>query len=270
MAKRVFSLRDACSTRNLEFVKLDQASFDFSELPEPTVLDCVYNCARGGTILENLLIHNGAATVHRAQSQVAVTQDNELWSIKLESESIPSPATIWAGTSDRKLLDKYVNLVGGFPVVIKVAGGSRGMGVMLASDYKSLYGLCDFLTDSKVQFAIREFVPSVTVDRVCVIGDLAICAASRPIREMDFRSDSDPKKIFEMRPIPNDISALAISACHAAGYNFGGVDIVRSSTDSKPRVLEVNCPHDFLPLERLCALDIAGMLVDWLAARIAT
>ena len=180
-----------------------------------------------------------------------------------------APKTIWHGTCDRTLLDKYVEYVGGFPVVIKVAGGTRGIGVMFAEDHKTLFGICDFLAGSSLQFAIREYIPSESVERAVVIGDRVCCVVSRSIRSKDFRSVGHPETNLQLKTVPDELSRLAVSACHVAGFNFGGIDIVRNIADSTFKVLEVNCPHDFLLLENSFNQEIAGMLVDWLSAQIA-
>lgn len=56
------------------------------------------------------------------------------------------PRTYSVHSTARHLLDQRVTQLGGHPVVVKLQGCSRGIGVMRADSPEALYSLVDFIT----------------------------------------------------------------------------------------------------------------------------
>ena len=260
---RVEQLAEACRTLKVGFHALDESEIDQNQLPEPAPRDAIYNCARGTLVLEQLLLRKGLRTAYRQIPNPVVGQDNHLWSILLEQNDVDSPSTVWIGSNHRELLRSYVDSLGGFPIVLKVFGGSCGVGVMKVTDWHSLFSVCDFLTDRAVQFCLRRYIPSATCDRHVVLGNEVIASMSRPIAADDFRSDGDPSCQIPCVPT-KEIADLAVKAAHTANFNFAGIDILTDRTNGKAYVLEVNCPMDWIAMQKSCQVKIAERFVRWL------
>lgn len=262
LSLRVARLRVAASKLGVDFHELDEAVIDFSQLPAIHHADCLYNVARGAVVLEQYLLRGSPRSIYRNHS-ATVIQNNKLADVAIEAVGIRVPVTIWYGNNDPDMLARYVSHVGGFPVVVKVDRGSSGVGTLFVPDRKTLLPIADFLHSSGHRFAIREFIPAPSSERLVVLADKVIAAATRPLRQDDMRSTIAPSLFAPYEPSENECQ-LAIAAAHAANYNFAGVDLLTSRVDNKSYVLEVNAPHNFTGTENVAGVDIALRFVRWI------
>lgn len=262
---RIESLARACATYDIDFCPLDEALIDHSSLPVPNEDDAIYNCARGAITLEHAMLYRQTKSVYRDFPASGVNQNSCLWCIFLEHHVASVPRTIWSVTRDRGLLRKYVDQLGGFPIVIKTFGGTRGVGVIQVSGWPSLFSMCDLLVAKSIDFALREFIPSESCERLVVLGNSVIACSTRPNAVDDFRSDgTDPRGGPMVHSC--EIQTLAIQATHAVNFNFAGVDVIVDKRDNKPYILEVNCPLDLVATSRITGVNVAERLIRWFFA----
>jgi len=127
------------------------------------------------------------------------------------------------------------------PVVVKVLGRYGGIGVMLAESTASLRSLVDF--------AIAQGHNPL----LCEIAE-------------DFRSggSKDPE-IFRAIPLSMAIET-AVRAAAACRVAFAGVDLLEDPA-GKVWFLEANFPFYYPHAQLYCGVDIAGKMVDFLAAK---
>lgn len=260
---RLNSLREACRRLDINFVSLDESKVNLLELPTPTAEDALYNCARGSYLLERLMLNREVRSFYRNYEVLSQQDDSNILTIELEKQNIPVPRTVYQGTSNRLLLNKYIDHLGGFPVVLKNYGGVSGVGVIKVESYPTLYSLADYFSSKKEAFQIKEFIPSSTCERVTVLGDEVLYTISRPVKENDFRSDgySDRTRKIELTP---ELKKIAVSAAHAANLNFAGIDLIVDERTSRPYILEVNCPHNFVQHEKITGENYSLSIVKWL------
>lgn len=260
---RIISLENACIVYNIDFILLDESKVDFTNLPVPTKEDGLYNCARGSRLLESHLLNKDVNTFYRAFPGNSVFADTNKIGIQLAKQNIPMPKTIYKGNNDKPLLKKYIDFLGGFPIILKTYGGTGGIGVIKVDNFSTLNSLTDYFVSEKTDFQMKEFIPSNSCERLTVLGDEVIYSNSRPIKQEDFRSDVYSKEAHKI-DLPNEIKQVAIKATHAANLNYAGVDLIISSKDNKPYILEVNCPQNFAIHEQVTGESYAEKMIEWL------
>lgn len=263
VSARLISLENSCKTFNIEFVLIDECKVDFANLPTPTKDDGLYNCARGSRLIESVMINKDVKTFYREFPGNSVFANTNQIGILLEKQGIPVPKTIYKGNNDKTLLKKYVDYLGGFPIVIKTYGGTGGVGVIKVDNYSTLFSLADYFVSEKADFQMKEFIPSNSCERMTVLGDEVIYTITRPIKQDDFRSDVYHKEAHTIN-LPDEIKQVAIKATHAANLNYAGVDLIISSKDNKPYILEVNCPQNFAIHEQVTGESYSDKMIQWL------
>jgi len=264
--ERVLSLKKACHSRNVNFVELDSEDLDFTNLPKLEKGDMLYNVARGGEVLETLLLSEGVRTFYtHAPLLVENNSDTVKYSMVHERFNLPAPKTVFENLNDKSALNRNLNYLGGFPIIIKTLGGTKGVGTVLASDSSSFYSITDLLFEQEIHFILREYIEPKEIARLIVIGKEVVASNKKLIPKDDFRSSVD-----NQLPIPtkysNAIEQLAIKAAHTANMENCGVDIL-IDLENKPYILEVNMPHDFVTTEEATGIDISGMMIDHLLSK---
>ena len=180
-----------------------------------------------------------------------------------ESLGLPINKTIFGLTHDKMRLDRYVEHLGGYPVIIKSVGGSHGVGVMKFDSPSSLYAGVDFLLGSGQQCIMRHFIEHDTHARLIVLGNEVIDSIAYHKPKRDFRTNVGSKPNVEVQKFGDDIEAIAVRATHALGSSFGGVDIMFDS-EGRPHIAEVNVPCFFPRAQLVSGVDIAGQIISYL------
>lgn len=181
----------------------------------------------------------------------------------LTHHGIPVPRTLIV----RKLefLDEGIEKVGGYPVIIKSAFGSYGVGVAIAESRRSLYSSLDMVWKSTASsiILVQEYVAEAEgVDfRAYVIGDRVVASMQRKATKGDFRSNlhygGEAVKVI----LSKEEQHLAVRATQALGLDVGGVDILR--TKSGPVIMEVNANPGFEGLMKVTKVDIPKEMVKY-------
>ncbi|TLV01332.1 ATP-grasp domain-containing protein [Dyadobacter luticola] len=266
IAARVQALRKACTEEEIHFIALDQHSIDFSRLPEPEKGDGIYNCSRDGMLLERVFIQRKLRTFYNSFPEAGVIEISNYWSILHDKSDIPTPKTVWIGTNDRTILSNYVDYLKGFPIIIKCYGGTGGIGVIKVDSFSSLYSLADYLTAIQTRFALREFIPSTSCERLVVLGNEVIAAVSRPIVKNDFRSSSFDIAVNKL-DTDEILESIAVRSVNQVNLSLGGVDIITDSRDGQSYLLEVNFPFNFIPTQETTGVNIPGKMIKWLFSK---
>lgn len=263
---RLKRLALACKDRMIQCIHHNSLSENFCNITKLQPNDLMYNVTRGSLFLESFYI-NSPSTTFYVKKPLHATSDIDASSLAIMHQSIglSVPKTIFHNTSDRKLLLQYANELCGFPIVLKVVGGTLGIGTMLVTNSASLFSLADYLVASGALFIIRQYIEPREVARLIVVGHRVVASNQKLIADGDFRTTVKNKL-----PIPKEYSIeaqqLAITATHAANRETGGVDILFDN-EYKPYLLEVNMPHDFVTTEEVTGIDIAGCMVDHLISK---
>ncbi|MEK7556937.1 MAG: hypothetical protein AAB538_03090, partial [Patescibacteria group bacterium] len=188
-------LAEASRKAGVEFVQVRPDEFDNTQIPNLTRSDFLYrgvakhDCPTA-VIVERLLLNDSVTTFYNSPE---IGRGTRLGSFVIHSSAgIPIPKTVWSLTRDTSVLKRYVDYLGGFPVVIKVLNSSRGAGVMRADSWQSLVSLNDYLLRSDQVFVLREFidvgVPAHSCRAVVLGGQVTVAYRMQQPEGDDFRS----------------------------------------------------------------------------------
>lgn len=256
-------LREACERRGVGYVEVDAPSFDYDparRLPPGAML---YRPAVSVAAIrvEQFLHGPGVATFYPDDEDIYYDCLNQ--TLLHERAGLPAPLTIPCSTTRRDVLRSYVGRLGGFPVVLKVAGGAGGLGVMRADSFPALFSLVDFLRSKGYNPLLSSYVPDAVHWRLVVVGDRVAAAYKNVPDEDDFRTHaSDEPAHYDLRP-SDEMAEVAVSAVRLTRREFGGVDILE---DPRGRLflLEANFPCYFPQAQLVTGADIAGTMLEHL------
>ncbi len=169
---------------------------------------------------------------------------------------------------DKKDVLPAIKRVGGAPVIIKLLEGTQGIGVLLAESNSSAEAIVELLQSQKQNVLIQKFVSeSKGRDiRAFVIGDQVVAAMRRVAQGEEFRSNVHRGGLTEPVQLDDEYCETAVRACQIMGLRVAGVDLLEGADG--PQVVEVNSSPGLEGIESCTQLDIAGAIVDFLAARI--
>jgi hypothetical protein len=259
-------LRDACRERGIPFEVVTAKTFEFDPSQRLTAGDLLYKAATSvaASRVEQFLFAPGVATFYAANDGVFFSVNAQ--TLLMESADIPIPKTVYLGSSNPALLWRQVERLGGFPLVVKVLGRSCGIGIMLAESMASLRPQVDFALAQGHNPLLCQYIRNAVHWRVIVLGGQAIAAYRNKQMADDFRScGSTERADFEARP-PAAAIAMALRAAAACGLEFAGVDVLEDPAGDV-WVLEVNFPCYYPHAQLYGGVDIAGPMVDFLAAK---
>lgn len=169
---------------------------------------------------------------------------------------------------DKKDVMPAIERVGGAPVVIKLLEGTQGIGVLLAESEKSAEAIIELLQSQKQNVLIQKFVAeSKGRDiRAFVVGDQVVAAMRRVAQGQEFRSNVHRGGIAEPVTLNEEYTETAVRAAQIMGLRVAGVDMLEGK--SGPQIMEVNSSPGLEGIEGCTQLDIAGTIIDYIAARI--
>lgn len=163
-------------------------------------------------------------------------------------------------------VDDLIDHLGGAPVIIKLARGTHGNGVVLAETKKAAKSVLQafFVLDQDgTDILLQEFIKeSAGTDiRVFVVGGKVIASMKRQSLDDDFRSNLHQGGEGEKVKLTDEERKTAIKAARSMGLNLCGVDLMRS--DHGPLVLEVNSSPGF-GIETVTGRDVATPIIEYI------
>ena len=180
----------------------------------------------------------------------------------LAKAGVGVPKTVFAReTAD---FDEVLELAGGAPVIIKVARGTHGAGVVLAETRKAAKAVMQAFYVEGVNFLVQEFVEeSAGSDiRALVVGGRVVASIKRQNLDDDFRSNTHQGGVGTAVKLTDDEEKTALKAAKAMGLPICAVDMMRSNRG--PLVLEVNSSGSIMTPEKVTKRDIASRIIDYI------
>jgi ribosomal protein S6--L-glutamate ligase len=180
----------------------------------------------------------------------------------LAKQDVGIPKTVFARETAN--LDEVVELAGGAPVIIKVARGTHGNGVVLAETRKAAKAVMQAFYVEGVNFIVQEFVAeSAGTDiRVLVVGGRVVASIERQSLDDDFRSNTHQGGVGKPVKLTLEEEKTAIKAAKAMGLPVCGVDMMRSKDG--PKVLEVNSSASIKTPELVTKRDVATKIIEYI------
>jgi ribosomal protein S6--L-glutamate ligase len=184
----------------------------------------------------------------------------------LSRHQIGIPRTTFA--RDKKDVLPAIERVGGAPVIIKLIEGTQGIGVLLAESTKAAESIIELLQSQKQNVLIQKFVAeSKGKDiRAFVVGDRVVAAMRRVAQGQEFRSNVHRGGIAEAVELSEEYHETAVRAAQILGLRVAGVDMLEGKTG--PQIMEVNSSPGLEGIETCTGLDIAGAVIDYIAAQV--
>ena len=203
--------------------------------------------------------------IYTSAASVAITRARDKLRAAqiLAKYDVDTPKTfVSRNTSDiDALLDQM-----GLPVIIKLATGTHGNGVILADTRKAaksalqaFYLYNEYGTNILLQEFIKE--SAGTDIRAFVVGNRVVASMQRASLDDDFRSNLHQGGQGTPIKLTDEEKKIAIKAAQAMGLHICGVDLMRSSRG--PLVLEVNASPGF-GIEKVTGKDVASKMIEYI------
>lgn len=169
---------------------------------------------------------------------------------------------------DKKDVLPAIARVGGAPVVIKLIEGTQGIGVLLAESVKQAESIIELLQSQKQNVLIQKFVAeSKGKDiRAFVVGDRVVAAMRRVAQGQEFRSNVHRGGVAEPVELDEQYTETAVRCAQILGLRVAGVDMLEGKDG--PQVMEVNSSPGLEGIETSTELDVAGAVIDYIAAQV--
>lgn len=220
------------------------------------------NMTRYGTAIVRQLEMQG---VYSVSSSIAISRSRDkLRSMQLLAKSgVGIPKTVVSrNTTD---IDVLLEQLGDMPVIIKLARGTHGNGVVLAETKKAAKSVLQafYLTnDDGTNILLQEFIKeSAGTDiRAFVVGSRVVASMKRQSLDDDFRSNLHKGAEGTIVKLTDEEKKMAVKAAKAMGLNIAGVDMMRSNRG--PLILEVNASPGFR-IEIVTGRDVAGAIIEY-------
>ncbi len=218
---------------------------------------------RYGTAIVRQLEMQGMYSI---SSSIAINRTRDkLRSMQLLSKTgVAIPKTVFSrNTTD---IDSLIDSVGGVPVVIKLARGTHGNGVVLAETKRMAKSALQALylhNDDGTNILLQEFIKeSAGIDiRAFVVGGRVVASMKRQSLDDDFRSNLHKGGEGVTIKLTEEERKMAIKAARAMGLSIAGVDMMRSNRG--PLVLEVNASPGF-GIEKVTGRDVATPIIEYI------
>ncbi len=199
-----------------------------------------------------------------ASSIAIVRSRDKLRSIQLLARAgIGIPKTVFTRNSAE--IDDLIDEMGELPVVIKLAHGTHGNGVVLAETKKAAKSVMQafyLMDDDGTNILLQEFVrESAGMDiRAFVVGSQVVASMKRQTIDDDFRSNLHQGGEGTPVKLTDEERKVAIKAARAMGLSICGVDMMRS--ERGPLVLEVNSSPGF-GIEQVTNHNVAEKIIEY-------
>jgi ribosomal protein S6--L-glutamate ligase len=218
---------------------------------------------RYGTAMVRQMEMQGMYTV---SSSIAINRTRDkLRSMQLLSKAgVAIPKTVFSrNTAD---IDDLIEMVGGVPVIIKLARGTHGNGVVLAETKRMAKSALQALylhNEDGTNILLQEFIKeSAGTDiRAFVVGGRVVASMKRQSLDDDFRSNLHKGGEGTVVKLTEEERKMAVKAARAMGLNVAGVDMMRSARG--PLVLEVNASPGF-GIEKVTGRDVATPIIEYI------
>ncbi len=273
-------LREAAEARDFEVKVLDTLKFAIDlERGEPNLFYRQKQLGDYDAVLPRIgasITYYGTAVVRQFQemdifcantAHGIMNSRDKLRSLQILSRhQIGIPETVFV--RDKKDVLPAIQRVGGAPVIIKLIEGTQGIGVLLAESTKAAESLIELLQSQKQNVLIQKFVAeSKGKDvRAFVVGDRVVAAMRRVAQGQEFRSNVHRGGVAEPIDLAPEYEEAAVRASQILGLRVAGVDMLESKTG--PQIMEVNSSPGLEGIEACTKLDIAGAVIDYIAAQV--
>jgi ribosomal protein S6--L-glutamate ligase len=181
----------------------------------------------------------------------------------LTKAGIDTPRTfVSRNTTDVDTLIDHI----GTPMIIKLATGTHGNGVVLAETKKAAKSAIQafyLYNEDGTNILLQEYIEeSAGIDiRAFVVGSKVVASMQRQSLDDDFRSNLHKGGEGKIIKLTDEEKKIAVRAAKAMGLHIAGVDMMRSKRG--PLILEVNASPGF-GIERVTCRNVAAPIIEYI------
>ncbi len=202
--------------------------------------------------------------IYTTTSSIAITRSRDkLRAYQLLARAgVGVPKTVFAReTAD---FEDVIEIAGGPPLIIKVARGTHGNGVVLAETRKAAKAVMQAFYVESVSFLVQEFIEeSAGTDiRAVVVGSRVVASIKRQNLDDDFRSNTHQGGEGKAVKLTDEEEKTAVKAAKAMNLPICGVDLMRSKRG--PLVLEVNSSASLKTPELITKRNVAEKIIEYI------
>lgn len=181
---------------------------------------------------------------------------------KLARFRLPVPKTLLIGAGQE--LSELIRHLGGLPVIIKMAEGTHGAGVVLAETFATAESVLEVFQKLKEKALLQEYISeSKGADiRALVVGGEIVASMKRQAKEGEFRSNLHRGATSESIRLEPEEEEVVKKAVKLLGLDVAGVDLLRSKRG--PLIMEVNASPGLEGIETTTGIDIAGKIIAFI------
>ncbi len=163
-------------------------------------------------------------------------------------------------------VDDLLSHLGGAPVIIKLARGTHGNGVVLAETKKAAKSVLQafyVMDQDGTNILLQEFVKESAGEdiRAFIVGGKVVASMKRQSLDDDFRSNLHQGGAGESIKLTEEERKIVVKAAKSMGLNLCGVDMMRSKQG--PMILEVNSSPGF-GIEEVTGRDVATPIIEYI------
>lgn len=223
--------------------------------------------------ISNRMTRYGCAIVRQFEMQGLWTASSSIAIVRardklrsaqiLTKNGVDTPRTfVSRNTTD---IDALLDQIG-LPVIIKLASGTHGNGVVLAETRKAAKSALQafyLYNEDGTNILIQEYIEeSAGTDiRAFVVGSRVVASMQRRSLDDDFRSNLHKGGEGTKIKLTDEEKKIAVKAARAMGLQIAGVDLMRSKRG--PLVLEVNASPGF-GIEKITGRNVASKIIDYI------
>ncbi len=201
--------------------------------------------------------------VYTTTKSIAITRSRDkLRSTQLLSKAgVGIPKTIFSRHT--LAVDDLIDHLG-VPMIIKLASGTQGNGVVLAETRKAAKSVIQAFYVNDTSFLMQEYIEeSLGQDiRAFIVGSQIVASVQRQSLDDDFRANIHQGGTATSVHLTPEEKRTALKAAKAMGLHICGVDILRSKRG--PLVLEVNSSPGLEGVETATGIDVAVKIIEYI------
>lgn len=197
--------------------------------------------------------------------------DKFLTSVFFAKNDIPTPKTTLLRFTNNDELDKLVEFLGGYPLVMKKNVGSVGRDVRIVKNREDILVFIDEVHErlrkksnhaSRIGFILQEFIKeSAGTDfRVLVLGGKILGAMKRTAQDGGFKANVSLGGKAEKVILDRELEKLAKKVIKAGKIFYGGIDFIRG--DNQYLALEINTSAQFKGFEGATGINVAKKIAQ--------
>ena len=222
--------------------------------------------------ISNNMTKYGTAIVRQFEMQGVWTASSSIAIVRARDKLRSAQILVKAGVGTPRTviskntadIDGLIDAIG-LPVIIKLASGTHGNGVVLAESKKVARSALQALyltNEDGTNILVQEFIAeSAGTDiRAFVVGNKVVASYQRKSLDDEFRSNLHRGAEGTLIKLTEDEKKTAVKAAQAMGLKIAGVDIMRSNRG--PLVLEVNASPGF-GVEKITGRNVAAKIIEY-------